>query len=273
MTRGIVRIAVGLGLAYAAVCALAFVLQRHLIYFPKSSSPPLPSGEGWRGFEEVEITTSDGIRLEAWFREGPAGFTVAYFHGNAGNRGGWRAHAMRDIGARTGASVCLVDYRGYGGSGGSPSEEGLYLDAEATVDWIEARGEGPIVYWGTSLGSGVATELALRRPPAALVLQSPFLSVAAVAKRSYPFLPIDLLLRDRFDNEAKIGRVEAPLFVVHGDVDTLTPIGHGRALVAAAGGPAEILVAVGSGHNDVWRGAGEELWVRLEAFLGAHARP
>ncbi|MGH7378363.1 MAG: alpha/beta hydrolase, partial [Candidatus Methylomirabilales bacterium] len=151
---------------------------------------------------------------------------------------------------RTGAGVLLLDYRGYGGSGGAPTEEGLYRDGEAAAAWVEAQGLGPLVYVGESLGTGVAVEVALRRPPAALVLQSPFTSLTDVAARHYPYLPVRLLLKDRYESLEKIARVSCPVLVIHGDRDSIIPIAQGRKLFEAVPGRKAFLEVPGGDHND-----------------------
>src|SRR5262245_47435141 len=175
-------------LAYLGVALVACVLQRKLMYFPSAAAVALPAGPRYAGIEEVSLKASDGVPLKAWYWPNKRPETLVIFHGNAGDRGD-RLPWMESL-RETGAAVFILDYRGYGGSGGSPSEEGLYRDAEAAEAWLSGRGIGPLIYVGESLGSGVAVELALRRPPAALVLQSAFTSAVDVAKAAYPYLPV-----------------------------------------------------------------------------------
>jgi len=249
--------------------ALVSVLQRRLIYFPDATSPVLPSRDARAGLSNVVIETSDGEQLQAWHYPSPSGAaTVLILHGNAANRG-TRLELIRYL-AELNFGVLALDYRGYGGSTGSPSEEGLYLDAEAAVRWLEARGDDEIVYFGESLGTGVAVELATRRPPIKLVLQAPFTSLSAVGRTAYPFLPADWILRDRFASEEKIGSIDVPLLVVHGVDDQIVPIRLGRRLFEKAREPKKFVAIEGAGHNDL-RQSGRPFEEPLDAFL-KHSR-
>lgn len=234
-----------LTLVVIGVLVVAWSLQRRLIYLPAGAPPPveqtLPGGEA------VTLHTADGLDLDAWFV--PAGPTaVAVFPGNAGNRAA-RAPLARALAAE-GLSVLLVDYRGYGGNPGSPSEEGLRADARAAADWLAAHPElERVVYLGESLGGGVATGLATERPPSALVLRSPFSSLGAVARQHYAFVP-DWLLRDRFPVREQIGEVEVPTLVVAGEADGIVPAELSREVHAAAAGPKRLVTVPEAGHND-----------------------
>jgi len=153
--------------------------------------------------------------------------------------------------ARRGISVLLFDWRGYGKSEGSPSESGLFRDAVAAYDFARTRTNGDIVLYGESLGSGVAVRMASEQPVALLLLEAPYVSIAAVARWHYPFLPVDLILKDRFDSLSRIGAVKSPILVLHGGGDTVIPVASGRELFAAAPEPKEIWVAPDGGHNDL----------------------
>ena len=244
-------------LAYAAVALLVFLFQRRLQYFPDPDDPPLPPGDTYRGIERVDLAASDGVRLRAWHWPGTRSETIVLFHGNAGNRAhriGWieRFHDQ-------GYGAFLLDYRGYGGSGGSPTEEGLYLDGEAALTWLAARGPGPLIYFGESLGCGVAIEMALRRAPAKLILHAPYTSLADVGQRAYPFLPVKLLMLDRYDCMGKIGRVACPLLVIHGARDGVIPSVFGERLFRGAPEPKRWLLLPHAGHNDLpWADGYEE---------------
>ncbi len=232
-------------LGYLGVLVLSFLFQRRLMYYPSGGpvpTPPFPS------LREVELSTADGVSLKAWHWPGRDPLTLLIFHGNAGHRGDRLSWA--EILRETGAGVFLLDYRGYGGSSGSPTEKGLYLDAEAAAAWLEANRYSPVVYVGESLGSAVAVELALRRPPAALILQSAFTSAADVGQKAYPFLPVRLLIKDRFDSLSKIDRVTCPILLIHGKEDSLVPLTMGRALYDRAQGQKEWLEILGADHND-----------------------
>jgi hypothetical protein len=245
--------------------AMIFALQRKLIYFPDPSAPPLPPADAERGLEDVRIQAADGVGLRAWHRPAPDGrATVLVFHGNAGHRGD-RLDLVRHL-ADLGLGVLALDYRGYGGSEGAPTEDGLYADAEAAVRWLEGRGFTRLVYFGESLGTGVAVELATRRAPEKLVLEAAFDSAVAVGKRAYPILPVSWLLRDRFESDRKIAEVHAPLLMLHGTEDDIIPLAHGRRLYERANEPKRFVEIEGAGHNDL-RLAGDAYFGPLDAFL------
>jgi hypothetical protein len=253
---------------YLAVAVTAYALQRKLEYVPDPSSPPLPRGAEFADLEEVELTAADGVKLKAWYWAGGRPLTFVLFHGNAGHRG-HRLDWMRQL-RRTGAGVFQLDYRGYGGSEGSPTEEGLYADGEAALGWVREHVDGEVVIVGRSLGGGVAVELAARHAPAALVLENASLSAAATAQHAYPFLPVRLLMKDPFDSSERVAEVRAPVLSIHGEHDRIIPIGLGRALFEAAPEPKSWWTVLGAGHNDLLDVAGEEYLARLTAFLELH---
>ncbi|MCZ7533608.1 MAG: alpha/beta hydrolase [Acidimicrobiia bacterium] len=240
-----------------------WAFQRRLIYFPSQAVGNIPAGA-----EEVRYPTADGLELTAWFvpSVGPAEGTVIVFPGNAGNRSGRLplARALADAGYGT----LLVDYRGYGGNPGSPSEEGLRLDARAALAYLNSRVErGAIIYFGESLGSGVALELAVEHPPAAVVLRSPFTSLDGVASVHYPYLPASLLLRDRFDNATTIPDVEVPILIIAGSQDRIVPTELSRELYDHARDPKELVIIDGVDHNDAALVAGAEMIDAVTGFL------
>jgi fermentation-respiration switch protein FrsA (DUF1100 family) len=254
-----VRILALIAGAYLLVVALVYLFQRKLQYFPAPEAPPLP-----KGAEDVRLEAADGTALRAWHWPGP--FTVLVLHGNAGHRG-HRLHIAEGLAAK-GYGVLLLDYRGYGGSEGSPTEEGLLLDAEAAVRWLRERGVGRIAYYGESLGCGVAALLAAREPPEAIVLQSGADSLVEVGRKVYPWLPIGLLMRDRYEAVGAMRRVPCPVLSVHGAEDDLIPWMRGRALFDAAQGPKEWWLVPGAGHDDVIDVAGPvAFFARIDAFL------
>lgn len=254
-------------LIYAAICLLVFAFQRRLVYFPVAELGTTPDQEGL-SFEDARIMTSDGIRLHGWFiPAGNARGVVLVCHGNAGNIANRLDLAATIIHA--GFSVFLFDYRGYGRSDGSPSEEGTYRDAEAAHDYLlSQRGfaSGEIVVYGESIGAAVAIELSLRRDVAAVVLESAFLSIPEVGARVYPLLPVKWLARIRYDNRAKIAAVGAPVLLIHSPNDEIVPIEHGRALFQLASSRKQLLETRG-GHNDGGFTARREWSDQVQKFL------
>jgi pimeloyl-ACP methyl ester carboxylesterase len=238
--RPLLYVVLGLVVAVAALWAL----QRRLIYFPDRATPPLPPGHA-----AITLTTDDGLALGAWLATpDPAGdrrIAVLVAPGNAGNRAGRVPLAAALV--AEGFTVLLMDYRGYGGNPGRPSEDGLRRDAVAAYTYLAAR-SARIVYFGESLGAAVVTGLATTHPPAGLVLRSPFASLAAVAGHHYPFVPARLLLRDEFPVAEQVATVNMPTTVVYGEADTVVPPAQSRAVAAAA--DARTVVVPGADHND-----------------------
>jgi len=274
----ILQTLVAIAVAYAAVVALVFAIQPKLVYFPsigqEISATPRAVG---LDFEPVEIRTEDGERLDAWWVpvDGPRG-TVLFFHGNAGNISHRLDYLL--MFHRLRHSTLIVDYRGYGRSTGTPSEEGTYRDAAAAWRWLTAtRGVLPeqIVVYGESLGAAVASWLAAREAPRALVLASTFTSATDLGAEVYPFLPVRLISRFRYDNVANLKAVRAPVLVVHSRGDDIVPYAHGKALYDAAGEPKSFLELAG-GHNDGFVFMRPEWVAALDAFLeqaGQRAAP
>src|ERR671931_288663 len=209
MHGGRMLVAVSALLATAvAMIALAWLFQRRLIYLAEPGRLPAAATILHSG-EDVAFETADGLRLRGWCvpASGPSQATVLLLNGNAGNRAA-RAPLAAEL-SRAGLSVLLMDYRGYGGNPGRPSEPGLLADAGAAQAYLTARGDvdpARLVYFGESLGAAVAVQLAVERPPMALVLRSPFTSLADVARLHYPFLPVGLLLKDRYPSIGQVGR-------------------------------------------------------------------
>jgi uncharacterized protein len=205
------------------------------------------------GYRFVETKTSDGLKLRAAYRPATQGKpTLLFFHGNGDSIAG--ADAATRMLTEAGYGAMLVEYRGYGGNLGSPSEEGFYRDGDAAIAWLKAIGIGPerLVIIGNSIGSGPATEIALRHNPAALVLVSGFASLPFVVADLYPFIPAELMVRDRYDNKAKLGRVKSPILILHGDADTLVrPVNAQR--LAKAAPKAKLGMVAGTGHELAYR--------------------
>jgi uncharacterized protein len=246
--------------ALVAPLAALWLLQRRLIYFPDTAVPA--AGSMLPGAQEITLRTGDGLALGAWY-VAPTGsdrdVTVLVMPGNAGSRAD-RAPLGRRLAAK-GFAVLLLDYRGYGGNSGRPSENGLITDARAARAYLVDHGVAParLIYFGESLGAAVATRLAAEQPPAALVLRSPFTDLAAVGARHYPMLPVRLLLRDRYPVTKLISQVRVPTAVVYGSADVIVPPEQSAAVAAAAAGPVRAVEIAGADHNDAALLEGNEL--------------
>jgi fermentation-respiration switch protein FrsA (DUF1100 family) len=227
---------IGLFVGYIGFVALLYVTQRRLMYFPDTMLVPAAAA-GLPQAEDLVLSTGDGEHLIAW-HVAPQGDQplVLYLHGNGGalvHRAG-RFAAL----ARHGIGLLAIDYRGYGGSSGSPSEAGFRIDAETAYAFAAARYRPErIALWGESLGTGVAVALAAERPVARVVLEAPFTSAVDVAALHYPFVPVRLLMQDQFRSDERIGRIAAPLLILHGARDQVVPIAFGEKLFALAREP------------------------------------
>ena len=262
-------------LAVLGVLLLIWLGQRTLIYFPDRHVPS-PAVTGLSDVEAVQIPAADGVTLQGWFlpsRAQPVSPTVIVFNGNAGNRA-YRsplAAALR----RQGLSVLLFDYRGFGDSGGSPSECGLYDDARAVRSYLAGRSDvraDRLVYFGESLGTAVAVRLAAEHSPAALILRSPFTSMVDVGRLHYPILPVRWLLRDRFSSIDAIESVRSPVLIVAGDRDRIVPLEQSRRLFERTPEPRQLVVVRGADHNDAALLDGRELIDAVRRFIESHAK-
>ena len=262
-----------LGLAYGAVLVLVFAFQSHLVFFPGTGREVVVTPQSYGlGFEAVGIRTADGETLQAWWvpAEGARG-TVLFFHGNAGNISHRLDYLL--MFNRLRYSTLIVDYRGYGGSTGTPSEEGTYRDAEAAWDYLRhARLAQPrdVVIAGESLGAAVATWLAAKVGPRAVVVLSTFTSATDLGAEVYWFLPVRLLSRIGYDNRENLKRIRAPVFIAHSRDDDIVPYAHGKRLYEAANEPKTFLEMRG-GHNDGFIFTQPEWVAQLGAFLDRHA--
>ncbi|MFB3826829.1 MAG: alpha/beta hydrolase [Bryobacteraceae bacterium] len=231
--------------------AFAGVAGKYLAYLATYHPMRYPEGCWEPGGEDVWLRAADGVRLHAWWIPAGGRLATLFLHGNAGNITHRAGHAAEI--AASGSAVLLLDYRGYGRSEGRPSESGLYSDADAAYDYLAARGYR-IVLHGESLGTAVAVELASRRPCAGLILEAPFPSAGSLAATVLPVL--GPLLAPGYDSRSRIGRVRAPLLVIHGDRDDIVPYRLGRALFEIAPEPKRFFTAEGCGHNDIPRAPG-----------------
>jgi fermentation-respiration switch protein FrsA (DUF1100 family) len=243
-------------------------LQRRMIFFPAKVLEYTPADLGM-AYEDVRIRTSDGVALHGWMVPSDGSdVTLLFFHGNAGNIGDRvdNVRKLHDIGIR----VFILDYRGYGLSEGSPSEKGLYEDAQAAYAHLLSRPDvNPerIAIFGRSLGGAVAVDLASRRPCWRLILESTFTSAADMAGHLLPFLPTSRLITERFDSASKIDRVRAPLLQFHGTQDEIVPYRLGEKLHALAPEPKEFVPIPGATHNDTYLVGGQAYFEKIRSFL------
>ena len=234
---------------YAAVCLLVYLNQRNMMYFP-AGERILPGG--LTGVREVELQMTDGSRLYSWYRAAAEGqATYLFFHGNGGAIG-FRSNRFDDAREHD-VGLFMLGYPGYGGSEGSPSEDAFMEAAALAYDWLSKAGVAAdeLVIYGESIGTAVGVQLAAKRAAAALILEAPMTSTAEVAKEHYPYLPVDSLLKDRYESINHIAGIDMPLLVIHGDADQVIPIKYGRALFNHAMEPKRFVQLDGVGHNNI----------------------
>jgi fermentation-respiration switch protein FrsA (DUF1100 family) len=262
--------AAGSLLILATLLGVISTWQRRLMYFP-TRDVPTPAQVGLSDVESITFETADGLRLNGWFLplSGPSPrVTVLVLNGNGGNRG-YRAPLAIAL-HRHGFQVALVDYRGYGENAGEPSEAGLAVDSRAARAYLARRPDvdpSRLVYFGESLGTAVAVDLAAEHPPASLILRSPFTSMVDVGKHHYPLMPVGSLLKDRYEAIERIARIHAPLLVIAGERDRIVPIALSRRLYDAANEPKTLLALPFADHNDYDLLAGNTMIQAIVRFL------
>jgi fermentation-respiration switch protein FrsA (DUF1100 family) len=275
-----IQTVVALTVGYGAVVGLAFAFQDQLLFQPSRRLIATPDRAGM-AYETVRLPTDDGETLHGWWipaadvsRETPSSETATpthlFFHGNAGNISG-RLESVQQF-HRLGLNVLIFDYRGYGQSTGTPSEQGLYTDARACWQYLtETREVAPedIVLFGRSMGGGPATWLATQQAPGALILESVFTNVPDVGAHHYPFLPVRALATNQFDNESRVAEIDAPTLHIHSRNDRVVPFELGRQVYHAAAAPKQFLEIEG-GHNDGFLVSEETYLETIDAFLAEH---
>ncbi len=256
-------------MAARGIIVADMLFEEKLIFFPDREIEITP-GELGLHFEDGPLTAADGVRLHGWFLPTPGSrFTVLVCHGNGGNIS-HRLERVLLMQSKLRTDVFLFDYRGYGRSEGSPDEPGTYLDARAAYKFLVDQrriASERIILFGESLGAAVAIQLALEVVSRALVLESPFTSIADMARAVYPFAPVKRFLRTRYDSLAKIGNVDAPLLVLHGTRDRTVPFEQGQRLFEAATEPKRFFAISGADHNDTYFTGGEPYWNMWKEFL------
>jgi len=233
----LLEIIVGILAIYMLVLILLFIFQRNLMYHPDENNY---FGDKLKvNIEKVKINTSDNINLLAWFHKKDLKKfkTIVYFHGNAGKLEN-RIHKLnhfKDIKV----NFLIIAWRGFSGNEGKPSEEGLYEDGNSSIRWLKNLGltEKDIIIYGESLGTGIATEIAQNKNFAGLILETPFTSMIDAAKNFYPYIPVDLILKDKYKNNVKIKNINVPLLVMHGEEDQIVPFWMGKKIYEIANKP------------------------------------
>lgn len=240
-------------LIYFAILGAMYMNQHNMIYVATTQKPQLKDSR-IEGVEEITITTADGLSLRAWYKapKNDKHPTILRFHGNGSNVM-WSMNSMQSY-VSQGYGVLAVEYRGYSGNPGRASEQGFYNDARAYIEWLIKNGtpESSIILYGESLGSGPAVQMAVEYPAIdTLVLQCAFSSMTEAAAFHYPYFPVALLLKDRYNNLSKIGKIKSPLILVHGTKDSIIPYRLAQKLFDAAPQPKTMITIEGGNHNDL----------------------
>jgi uncharacterized protein len=240
-----------LAVLYVGSIAVLFFKQRSMLFPIPPVGRTTPEAAGFSEADEHFLTTADGEKVIVWHVAAKPGRPVVLFlHGNGDFLAG-RVSRFRNL-VSDGTGLVALSFRGYAGSTGSPSEEGLLQDAAAAYAFTAARYEaGRIVAWGFSLGTGVAVAIASEHPVAKLILEAPYTSTVDVAASMFPIAPVSLLMRDQFHSDRRIGRVTAPLLIMHGDADPAIDIRFGERLFALAHEPKQFVRFAGGGHENL----------------------
>ncbi|MBU6141145.1 MAG: alpha/beta hydrolase [Proteobacteria bacterium] len=240
------KVLITVATTYLLLLAFLFFFQRQLQYLPMGKVAQIPEG-----FESKNLVDADGLSLLAWYHSAKKGEkTILYFHGNAGNIGD-RAAKFSAF-ADAGFGVLAISYRGYFGSEGKPSEAGLIKNGEAALKFLLDQNyqTSDIILFGESLGSGVAVQLAARSEFSAIILESPFSSIANVGQKRYWFAPVKLLLKDHFDSEKFAPKIVSPTLIFHGTADEVVPFSEGKNLFEKITSPKKFIEVQGAGHLD-----------------------
>lgn len=242
---------IGFFALYLALGAWLYITQRSILYLPDTTRFS-PREAGFPDMDVISFETADGLTLESWYKEAePGKLTVLYFHGNAANllNHSWIARPLIDAGY----GVLLLEYRGYGGNPGSPTEDGLYQDARGALGYLKLAGlrENDVVLFGASLGTGIAVKMATEITPKAVILQSPYTSIAKAGQHHYWYLPVKWLIKDRFASDQRISEVKTPLLFLVGTADGVIPPDLSYQLFDLAPEPKSLEVFDNVGHNDL----------------------
>lgn len=263
---------VAAGAAIGVLLRQMSILDRFMVYFPEREIHATPAEVGLE-YRDVYLTTTDGVRIHGWHVPGESNTTLLWLHGNAGNIS-HRVNNIAVLNRLTSLSVFIIDYRGYGLSEGSPSESGLYLDAEAAFEYLSTEVDldptEDIVLFGRSLGVGVASEMATRHPVRCVILESGFTSIIGMARATRPDWLVHLLtplVGARYDTLSKMAEVQSPVMIVHGDRDEIVPFHMAEQLFESASEPKRLLPVSGAKHNDVYERGGPAYFQALREFI------
>ena len=227
----------GIIVIYLLILAFLFIFQRSLMYHPDENNY---SGDKLEvDIQKVRIKTKDNIELLGWFHNKNLEDykTILYFHGNAGKLEN-RIHKLNHF-KEMNVNFLIIAWRGFSGNNGNPSEKGLYIDGESAIKWLQNKGihEDNIILYGESLGTGIATQISQNKNFAGLILETPFTSMIEAAKNFYPYIPVGLLLKDKYDNQKKIRNINIPVLVMHGEADQIVPFWMGKKIYEIANQP------------------------------------
>ena len=249
---------------YFFVLVFLYFYQRNLLYLPNENNY---SGDKISvDIQKVKIPTSDNIELLGWYHEKNLKDhkTLVYFHGNAGSLEN-RIHKLNHF-KNMNINFLIIAWRGFSGNNGKPTEEGLYIDGKSAIDWLIKKGvdEKNLILYGESLGTGVATHLAQNKNYAGVILETPFTSMIDTAKKFYPYIPVSLLLKDKFENYKKIKNINSPILVMHGEVDQIVPFFMGKKIYELANKPK---YSYFTKYDDHMMEYDENLVLALKSFL------
>ncbi|MBU1155444.1 MAG: alpha/beta hydrolase [Proteobacteria bacterium] len=267
------RAALGLLLMGLSLLGCDGFIERQ-VFYPEREYYAQPADFGLTA-QDVWLTTTDGVRLHGWYLPAPGASNLVLFcHGNAGNI----SHRLENLALlnRAGMAVFIFDYRGFGQSQGKPSEQGMYLDAEAAWQWAQGQAQsqgGRVVIFGRSLGGVAATYLASRQQPAGLILESTFTNLGAMAKSFFPLPGLESWLGGRFNSLGRAPQVSCPVLMLHGDADQVVPYRLGQELYEALPQPKRFITLQGAGHNDTYMVGGTAYFDRLAGFVADPSTP
>ena len=222
---------------YFFILISTYIFQRNLLYHPAENN--YSGDQILVSIEKVKIKTQDGIKLMSWYHnKNLINYkTILFLHGNAGNLEN-RIHKINHF-KDMNVNFLIVAWRGFNGNKGKPTEKGLYEDARSAVRWLKSKGvkENNIIVYGESLGTGVATEIAQNKNFAGIILESPFTSMIDAGKDKYPYLPVSLLLKDKYESDKKIKNINSPILIMHGKIDNIVPFHMGKKMYELANRP------------------------------------